>query len=134
MRRVVWLALFAVAGCGPQVDESNSHLGMEREVVITAGSATSVPLKLGLRGVVQVRNGAKVWADDVLPFDTAERDVIVTVRGTDIVSADGKGEDSTGNMPRKYLRAARWKEAGPDRVPVKRLMFGRLATDGAATR
>ena len=127
MRRVFWLAVLAVVGCGPRVDESNSHLGMEREVVVTAGNVDSVPLKVGMKDVVQVRNGAKVWADDVLPFDTAERDVIVTVRGADIIALEGQAQDSTGNMPRKYLRAAKWQEPAPDRVPVKRLMLGKMA-------
>lgn len=121
------LAVSLMSGCGPRINESNSHLGMEREVIITTENSDSAPLKIGLKDVVKVRNGARVWADDILPFDTAERDVIVTVRGTDIIAADGQAQDSTGNMPRKYLRAAKWQEPAPDRVPVKRLMLGRLA-------
>lgn len=127
MRRVVWWVLVAVAGCSPRTDESNSHLGMEREVVVTVGNAKSVPLKVGLKDIVQVRNGAKVWADDILPFDTPDRDVIVTVRSADIIASEGQAQDSTGNMPRRYLRATKWQEPAPDRVPVKRVMLGRLA-------
>jgi hypothetical protein len=98
---------------------------MERDVIITGGNATSVALRIAPTEVVHVRNGAKGWADDVSPVDTADRDVIVTVRAADIITSDGKVEDTTGNMPRKYLRASKWQEPDPNRVRAKPMMLGR---------
>jgi hypothetical protein len=114
-----------LTGCGPLTDDLSSHLGMEREVIVSAGDAASVPLRIGENTVLHVRNGATAWADDVLAVDTADREVIVTVRAADIVSSDGKAQDSTGNMLRRYLRAGRWHEPSPDRVRAKPIMLGR---------
>lgn len=127
MRRALWLIPVMLWGCGPQTDELSSHLGMEREVIVTAGDTASVPLRVGESEVVQVRNGARAWADDVVPFDTPDREVIVTVRAADIIAVDGKAKDSTGNMLRKYLRAGKWQEPAPDRVPAKPVMLGGLS-------
>lgn len=127
MRRSLWLVPVILWGCGPRTDELSSHLGMEREVIVTAGDTASVPLRVGESDVVQVRNGARVWADDVLPFDTPDREVIVTVRAADIIVAEGKARDSTGNMLRKYLRAGKWQEPAPDRVRAKPVMLGGIS-------
>lgn len=126
MRRMLWPALVMLAGCSPQTTELNSHLGMEREVIVTAGDAATVPLRIGENTVVQVRTGARAWADDVLPVDTADREVIVTVQAADIVSPSEKAQDSTGNMLRKFLRAEKWREPSPDRVRAKPVMLGRV--------
>ena len=129
MRRVIGLVLLVTAGCGARTDESNSHLGIEREVTIAAGNVESVPLKVGPKNVVHVRNGSKVRADDILPFDSSDRDVIVTVRASDIVAPEGITQTCTGSMSRRFLIAAKWQAPDKDRALARPVLIGKHAME-----